>query len=89
MDINHVLEMNRDLFTTALMVAMPALAISLIIGLATSVFQTVTSLQDQTIGYVPKILLIGVVVVLTMGYSLQQAIAFTQRMIEHAAGAAK
>jgi flagellar biosynthesis protein FliQ len=86
MDISLVLEMNRDLFFTALLVALPVLAISLIVGIFTSIFQTVTSLQDQTIGYVPKILLIGLVVVVTMGFSLEQAIAFAHRMFEHAAG---
>ncbi|WP_020468448.1 flagellar biosynthetic protein FliQ [Zavarzinella formosa] len=86
MNVNQILEINRDLFYTALIVAMPALAISLLVGLLVSLFQTVTSLQDQTIGYVPKILLVGLVIVLTMAFSLQQAVDFTYRMYTHAAG---
>jgi flagellar biosynthesis protein FliQ len=77
----------QELFFTAMIVAMPALAISLVIGLAVSIFQTVTSIQDQTLSYVPRILLVGFAIVLTLGFTLQQAIAFAQRMIAHAAGA--
>ena len=85
MSITEILELNRDLFYTAFMVALPALAVSLVVGLLVSVFQTVTSLQDQTISYVPKILLVGLAIVLTMAFSLQQAVEFTRRMISHAA----
>ena len=83
MNVGQILEINRDLFYTALMVALPALAVSLLVGLLVSLFQTVTSLQD---GYVPKILLVGVTIVLTMAFSLQQAVDFTYRMFTHAAG---
>lgn len=86
MEINQILELNRDLFYSALLVALPALAVSLIVGLLVSLFQTVTSLQDQTIGYVPKILLVGVVIVFTMAFSLQTAVDFTHRMFAYAAG---
>ena len=87
MHVGEVLEINRDLVYTALMVALPALAVSLIVGLVVSVFQTVTSLQDQTISYVPKILLVGLAIVLAMAFSLQLAVDFTHRMFAHAAGA--
>ena len=38
-------------------IAVPVLLVSLIIGLAVSIFQTVTSIQDQTLTFVPKIIL--------------------------------
>ena len=44
----------REALKTALWVAGPALLVSLVVGLAVSVFQVVTSLQDQTIAFVPK-----------------------------------
>jgi flagellar biosynthesis protein FliQ len=77
----------QELFFTAMIVAMPALVISLVIGLVVSIFQTITSIQDQTLSYVPRILLVGFAIVLSLGFTLQQAIAFAQRMIGHAAGA--
>lgn len=86
MNVSEILELNRDLFYTALLVGLPALLVSLVVGLLVSVFQTVTSLQDQTLSYVPKILLVGLAIVLSMAFSLQVAVEFTHRMIEHAAG---
>jgi flagellar biosynthetic protein FliQ len=80
-----VMEVSRDLFQTAMMVALPALAVSLIVGLVVSIFQAITSIQDQTLGHVPRILLVGLVLVLTLGFTLQVAVAFTQRMFLHAA----
>ncbi|WP_026524304.1 MULTISPECIES: flagellar biosynthesis protein FliQ [unclassified Butyrivibrio] len=38
-------------------IAVPVLLVSLIVGLAVSIFQTVTSIQDQTLTFVPKIIL--------------------------------
>ena len=38
-------------------IAVPVLLVSLIVGLAVSIFQTVTSIQDQTLKFVPKIIL--------------------------------
>jgi flagellar biosynthetic protein FliQ len=86
MTYGEVLDMSRDLFYTALLVALPTLAVSLMVGLIVSIFQTVTSIQDQTLSYVPRIIIVGLVIVLTMSFSLQLATLFTVRMIVHAAG---
>ena len=86
MDSAQVIEISRDLFYTAMIVAMPALAVSLIVGLLVSVFQTVTSIQDQTLSYVPRIILVGLVIVLTLAFTIEMAVAFTRRMYLHAAG---
>ncbi len=89
MNVTQVLEMNRDLFLTAMLIALPALAISLIVGLLVSIFQTVTSIQDQTLSYVPRIVLVGLVIIATMAFTLEQAVEFTRRMFGHAVGAAQ
>jgi flagellar biosynthetic protein FliQ len=78
--------MTQELFLVALLVALPALLVSLVVGLVVSIFQTVTSIQDQTLSYVPRILLVGLAIVVTIGISFQQAVAFTKRMIAYAAG---
>lgn len=86
MTAEHVIRMTQELFLVALVVALPALAVSLAVGLVVSVFQTVTSIQDQTLSYVPRIVLVGLVIVVTLGFSFQQAVAFTHRMFAYAAG---
>ncbi|MCX7665855.1 MAG: flagellar biosynthetic protein FliQ [Gemmataceae bacterium] len=89
MNVTEVLEMNRDLFLTAMLIALPALAMSLIVGLLVSVFQTVTSIQDQTLSYVPRIILVGLTIIFTMAFTLEQAVEFTRRMFGHAVGASQ
>lgn len=80
MSMEWVTELGRDVFTTALMVALPALLVSFLVGLIVSILQTVTSIQDQTLSFVPRLLLTGLVIVLTLALTLGLAVAFTTRM---------
>jgi flagellar biosynthetic protein FliQ len=89
MPIEQVTELGRDLFYTAMLVALPALAVSFLVGLIVSIFQTVTSIQDQTLNFVPRVLLTGFVIVLTLSFSLTLAVEFTLRMFVRAAEAGK
>ena len=50
------LDIARDTIYTIIIVSAPLLLISLIIGLLVSIFQTVTSIQEQTLTFVPKII---------------------------------
>ena len=52
----QVLDIVRDAIYTIIICSAPMLLISLIIGLVVSIFQTVTSIQEQTLTFVPKIL---------------------------------
>lgn len=51
----QVLDIARDAIYNIIIVAAPLLLISLIVGLIISIFQTVTSIQEQTLTFVPKI----------------------------------
>ena len=55
-----VLDIARDTIYTIIIVSAPLLLISLIIGLLVSIFQTVTSIQEQTLTFVPKIIAVFV-----------------------------
>ena len=86
MSFEQILEISRELFYTALLVALPALGVSLVIGIVVSIIQTVTSIQDQTLAYVPRLILVGLVIVLTLSFTLQLATHYTVRMFQFAAG---
>ena len=60
-----VLDIARDTIYTIIIVSAPLLLISLIIGLLVSIFQTVTSIQEQTLTFVPKIIgvFLGIIIV--------------------------
>lgn len=75
-----IAKLAQDALRTSLMVAGPALLVSLIVGLMVSVFQVVTSLQDQTIAFVPKMVVVMIVVVVTFPWMLRVMAAFATRM---------
>ena len=52
----QVLDIVRDAISTTIICATPILLISLVVGLIVSIFQTVTSIQEQTLTFVPKII---------------------------------
>ncbi len=81
LSIPQVLDLGRELFWTALLLALPALAASLVVGLVISILQTVTSIQEQTLAFVPRLVAVAVVLVVTMPWALQVAIQFTVRLL--------
>ncbi len=56
MTIDAVADIARDALFLIVKVSLPVLLISLIVGLVISIFQTVTSIQEQTLTFVPKII---------------------------------
>jgi flagellar biosynthetic protein FliQ len=84
MSVPQVLEIGRELLYTVLLLALPTLAASLIVGLVVSVLQTVTSIQEQTLSFIPRLLVVGLVLALTMPWMLEIAIHFTMRMLMQA-----
>jgi flagellar biosynthetic protein FliQ len=81
----EVIQIGQDLLYTALLLAMPALLASLVVGVVMSVLQTITSIQEQTLTFIPRLLAVGIVLIVTMAWSLQLATHFTIRMLWHAA----
>ena len=55
-----VLDIARDAIYTILITSAPLLLVSLVVGLIISIFQTVTSIQEQTLTFVPKIIAVFV-----------------------------
>ncbi len=70
MNVGFVVDLSREVIWTLVEVASPLLIISLIIGLIISVFQTITSIQEQTLTFVPKFLAIMLVLVLCGAWML-------------------
>jgi flagellar biosynthetic protein FliQ len=85
MSIAQVVQLGREFLWTALLLSLPTLAASLIVGLLVSLFQTVTSIQEQTLTFVPRMVAVAVVMVLTLPWALQLAIHFVVRMLWQAA----
>ncbi len=79
--------LGREFFYHAVLLTLPALAVSLIIGLIVSIFQAVTNIQEQTLSFAPRILALAGLFVVTMPWLLQMSIYFTVQMFSRAAQA--
>lgn len=64
MTVNDVTAIASEALYTIIKCAAPLLLVSLIVGLIISIFQTVTSIQEQTLTFVPKILAIFLALIL-------------------------
>ncbi len=74
-----ILDVARQTYMTIIIVSAPGLLVSLVVGLIISIFQTVTSIQEQTLTFVPKILAVFVTLMLTGGWMLEKT---TELMIQ-------
>ena len=73
-----VLDIARDAIFNIIIVSAPLLLISLIVGLIISIFQTVTSIQEQTLTFVPKILAVFITLMLAGSWMMNTLIEFVQ-----------
>ena len=76
----QVLDIARDAIYTIIMASAPALVVSLIVGLIISIFQTVTSIQEQTLTFVPKILAVFFTLMLCGSWMLGLMSDFTTEL---------
>ncbi|MDD6038406.1 MAG: flagellar biosynthesis protein FliQ [bacterium] len=65
-----IMDVSREAIYTIILTAAPVLLVSLIVGLIISIFQTITSIQEQTLTFVPKILAVFVTMMLLGSWML-------------------
>ena len=75
-----VLDIARDAIYTIIITSAPLLLVSLINGLIVSIFQTVTSIQEQTLTFVPKILGVFVTMLICGSWMLNNMSSFIERL---------
>ena len=78
----EVLDIARDGMMVMLLVAGPMLLVGLVVGLAISVFQTLTHIQEMTLTFIPKILAVFGSMVIFMPWMLRELTEFTQRIMD-------
>ncbi len=76
----QILDIARDAIYNIIITAAPLLLISLIVGLIVSIFQTVTSIQEQTLTFVPKILAVFLAMILLGSWMLNNMADFMTRL---------
>jgi len=77
----RLIELGVETFKIALYLSMPMLLAGLFAGLAISIFQATTQINEMTLSFVPKILVVVVVAIFTMPWMMNLMIEFTTRII--------
>ncbi len=89
MDLGTVIQLMRSAVITILTVASPVLIVAMGVGLVVSIFQATTSIQDQTLTFVPKILAILSVLAALFGWMITKLANFTIVLFERIPDLAK
>ncbi|MGN6463585.1 MAG: flagellar biosynthesis protein FliQ [Pseudolabrys sp.] len=67
----EVLDVARDAITTIILVAAPVMLVGLAVGVAISLLQALTQIQEMTLAFVPKILAIFVTLLIALPFMAQ------------------
>jgi flagellar biosynthesis protein FliQ len=76
-----VVSFAQEAIKVTILVSMPMLALGLIVGLAISIFQAVTQIQEMTLTFVPKILIVLIALLIFANWMLEQLMHFTINVI--------
>jgi len=76
------MEIFRDAVMTGFKVVSPILLLSMVVGLIISIVQAATSINEQTMTFVPKLIAIGLALVIFGGWMLQQLVDLVYRIFE-------
>jgi len=82
LDLSDVIQLMRSAIITIITVASPVLIVAMGVGLIVSIFQATTSIQDQTLTFVPKILAILGVLAALFGWMITRLTSFTTALFE-------
>lgn len=72
-----IIEILTEVFYTTMLILMPILGISLVVGIIISIFQAATSIQEATLTFVPKIIITSVTLILLLPWIMDKMIAIT------------
>lgn len=77
-----VLEIGKDAIYTLLLVVGPLLMIAMVVGLLISLVQTLTQIQEMTLVFVPKILVVFVSLILLLPFMIEQMRTFSAGLFD-------
>jgi flagellar biosynthetic protein FliQ len=82
MTLELIIDILSETFYTVLIILLPILSVSLVMGIIISIFQAATSIQEMTLTFVPKIVVTAVAIVIMLPFMADKMISFTQRLFE-------
>jgi len=86
MDMAQVLDVTREAIIVLLKLSAPLMIMALIVGLVISLFQALTQIQEMTLAFVPKILVIFVSLLFFLPFMVNTLVTFTQGLTDRIIG---
>ena len=83
-----VLEIARGAVQVTLLTSGPLLLVGTAVGLVVALIQALTTVQEQTLSFAPRIIAVGAVLIVSLPWTIRVVSSFTLRMLEMVAGAA-
>jgi flagellar biosynthesis protein FliQ len=80
MDQDVVVSLATQAMSLALKISLPLLGVGLIVGVLISIVQAVTSIQEQTLSFIPKVLAMAAVLVIGGPWMLNQLLSYTSEL---------
>lgn len=77
MNLETAIELFRQAITNALMLVSPILITTIVVGLVISLIQSVTSIQEQTLSFAPKLFAVGGVLIIGSAWLMKTLMSFT------------
>jgi flagellar biosynthetic protein FliQ len=81
MHSDAAVDLAREALTTAIIVGAPVLLVGVAVGLLISLVQALTQIQDQTISFVPKILMMVLVLVICLPWLIDRMVTYSENLI--------
>jgi len=83
MDADTVVSIGRQAMEVTILLAAPILLASLAVGLIIAMFQAATQINEMTLSFVPKLMVVALVMMAAGPWMLRQITGFTQRLVEN------
>lgn len=81
MEFNDVVALGRNFLQMSLLLVAPVVIVSLVVGLVISIGQTVTSIQEQTLSFAPRIVAVVCVMIWMMSWYLETIQVYTEGIL--------
>ncbi|MBU62448.1 MAG: flagellar biosynthetic protein FliQ [Opitutae bacterium] len=81
MTMEMAVDIMRNLLQTGLLLAVPILGTATVVGLVVSLIQSITSLQEQTLTFVPKLICVSLAIIVSANFILRTLMEFCISML--------
>lgn len=78
MDTAAVVDLARQALWMTMLISGPLLAVGLIVGLVVGIFQAATSINEQTLSFIPKVVSIGLTISIAGGWMINTMVDYTK-----------